>query len=147
MSNKYDIIIIGSGLGGLTCGYILSKNGYKVAILEQGNQLGGCLQTFKRKGIKFETGMHCIGSIEEGQLLHRFFKYLSLLPDVKMKSLDRLAYDLISIGDQCFPFANGTEYFTEQMASYFPNERQNLHRYWQVIGEVLFLTSVVGTLP
>ena len=36
-----DVIIIGSGLGGLTCGYILQKNGYHVTILEQGAQLGG----------------------------------------------------------------------------------------------------------
>ena len=39
--SKYDIIIIGSGLGGLQCGYILSKRGYKVLILERQAQPGG----------------------------------------------------------------------------------------------------------
>ncbi|HPT12003.1 MAG TPA: NAD(P)-binding protein, partial [Bacteroidales bacterium] len=70
---QFDVIIIGSGLGGLVCGYILSKNGYKVGIFEKNNQIGGCLQTFKRKGVSFDTGMHYIGSMEEGQILHRFF--------------------------------------------------------------------------
>ena len=51
-------VIIGSGLGGLACGCILSKNGYEVTVLEQGFQIGGCLQTFRRGDAVFETGMH-----------------------------------------------------------------------------------------
>jgi len=131
------IIIIGSGLGGLTCGYILSKNGYRVTVLEKNRQLGGCLQTFLRRGVKFETGMHYIGSIEEGQLLHHFFKYLLLLPDVKLSSLDKQAYDIISIGNERFPFANGTENFTEQLTQYFPQEYKNLQKYWKIINEAI----------
>jgi len=130
------IIIIGSGLGGLTCGYILSKNGFKVTILEKGAQLGGCLQTFVRHGAKFETGMHYIGSVEEGQLLHKFFNYLSLFPDVQLRSLDTRAYDIISIGGDRFPFANGSENFTEQLSKYFPDEANNLQNYWLAIGDV-----------
>ena len=129
------IIIIGSGLGGLVCGYILSKNGFRVTVLEKNTQLGGCLQTFVRRGMKFETGMHYIGSIEEEQLLHRFFKYLSLLPDVKLRPLDKQAYDIISIGSKRFPFANGTENFTEQLSQYFPEERKSLQNYWESIHE------------
>ena len=129
------IIVIGSGLGGLTCAYILSKNGFRVTVLEKNTQIGGCLQTFVRRGMKFETGMHYIGSMEEGQLLHHFFKYLSLLPDVCLRSLDTQAYDLISIGGERFPFANGTENFIEQMSQYFPKEHKSLQSYWQAIHE------------
>jgi len=129
------VIIIGSGLGGLACGYILAKNGFRVTVLEKNAQIGGCMQTFVRRGVKFETGMHYIGSIEEGQLLHSFFNYLSLFPDVKLRSLDKQAYDIISIGGERFPFANGTENFTEQLAQYFPNERKSLQNYWQAIHE------------
>ena len=35
------VIVIGSGLGGLSCGYILQKNGFEVSVLEQGLQAGG----------------------------------------------------------------------------------------------------------
>ena len=79
---KFEVVIIGSGLGGLLCGYILSKNGYKVAILEKNPQIGGCLQTFKRKGVKFDTGMHYVGSLEEGQMLNKFWKYLNLFDHI-----------------------------------------------------------------
>ena len=56
------VIIIGSGLGGLSTGVLLAKNGYEVIVLEQGSQYGGCLQCFTRRGAKFETGMNFIGS-------------------------------------------------------------------------------------
>ena len=60
---KYDVIIIGSGLGGLECGYILARQGKRVLILEQGNQPGGCLQSYKRKGMSFDTGFHYVGGL------------------------------------------------------------------------------------
>jgi all-trans-retinol 13,14-reductase len=115
---------------------MLSKNGYRVSVLEKNAQLGGCLQTFARGGVKFETGMHYIGSMEEGQNLHTFFKYLSLLPDVKLHSLDKMAYDIISIAGKRFAFANGRENFVELLAQHFPAERQSLQSYCSTIENV-----------
>jgi all-trans-retinol 13,14-reductase len=136
MQQKNHIIIIGSGLGGLTTAYILAKNGYRVTVLEKNAQFGGCLQTFVRHGVKFETGMHYIGSMDKGQVLYNFFKYLALLPDVKLHALDKNAYDIISIDGQRFPFANGTKNFVEQLSQFFPDEKQNLKRYWNTIHDV-----------
>ena len=45
---KFDVVIVGSGLGGLACGTILAKEGYKVCILEKNKQIGGMLQIFVR---------------------------------------------------------------------------------------------------
>ena len=56
--SKYDIIIIGSGLGGLECGAILSKEGYNVCVLEKNELFGGCFQTYRRKGHLLDTGSH-----------------------------------------------------------------------------------------
>ncbi len=138
MQQKYDIVIIGSGLGGLTCGYILSKNGYKVAVLEQNSQLGGCLQTFTRKGVKFETGMHYIGSMQEGQALNRYFKYLSLFPNVKVSQLDPAGFDVISLNGEQYAYASGYENFIETLAKKFPSEHQNIKRYVDGIVDVAY---------
>ena len=48
-NNKYDIVIIGSGLGGLTSGAYLAKKGKKVLVLESHNIVGGCATVYKRK--------------------------------------------------------------------------------------------------
>jgi len=136
MQNKYDIVIIGSGLGGLTCGYILAKNGYKVAIFEQGAQLGGCLQTFMRRGVKFETGLHYVGSMDKGQMLDLLFHYLALYPDIKVHPLDPQGYDVVWFRGEQYSYATGYENFVETLAQKFPAERENLKRYAAIIKEV-----------
>ena len=92
---RQQVVIIGSGLGGLSCGVILAKNGYKVTVLEQGIQTGGCLQCFQRRGAKFETGMHFIGSADEGQPLDRLMKYLEIRKDITLSPLDK--FDIMTI--------------------------------------------------
>ncbi len=133
MSRK--VVIIGSGLGGLTCGYILQKNGYDVVILEQGTQIGGCLQCFMRHGAKFETGMHFIGSAAPGQTMDRMMNYFGL-SSLKLSELDRNAYNTIHLAGEDFKFANGKENFVEQMASYFPNQKDALSRYVDIIERI-----------
>ena len=86
--SKQRVIIIGSGMGGLSCGVILAKNGYDVTILEQGAHIGGCLQCFTRHGARFETGMHFIGSASEGQSLDRLLQYLDVKKDIQLSPLD-----------------------------------------------------------
>lgn len=78
-------LIIGGGLGGLFCGYLLNRSRWDVTILEQGNQLGGALQTFSRDGIRFDTGFHSVGGLAPGEPLWEIFHPLGLmyLPWVK----------------------------------------------------------------
>lgn len=130
------VIIIGSGLGGLSCGYILAKKGFRVTILEQNMQIGGCLQTFTRDGVRFETGMHYIGSMEEGQIQNRFFRYFDLLDKVSLSQLDTNGYDVISLAGKRFPLANGDENFIETLARFFPQEREGLKRYCKEISKI-----------
>lgn len=133
---KYDVIIIGSGLGGLICGYILSKNGLKVLVLEKNPQIGGCLQTFKRAGTKFDTGMHYIGSMDEGQILYRFFKYLNLIDDVKISRLDTSGYDVISLEGKKYRFASGYEAFIDSLSESFPQNTVDIKEYVRRIREI-----------
>lgn len=127
------VVIIGSGLGGLTCGYILQKNSYEVTVLEKENQIGGCLQCFSRHGVKFETGMHFIGSALPGQTMYGFMEYFGLLDTVKLSALDTDAYNTVSLDGRQYRFPNGREAFIERMASYFPHEKDGLVRYIEII--------------
>lgn len=130
------VVIIGSGLGGLSCGVILAKNGYQVTVVEQAAQVGGCLQCFTRHGVKFETGMHFVGSASEGQTLDRLMRYLEVKDDVSLSKLDDTGYEVILLNGQLFCFANGREAFIEQMVSYFPTQRDQLESYFDLIEQV-----------
>ena len=136
------VVIIGSGLGGLSCGVILARQGYGVTVLEQGAQVGGCLQCFSRRGGKFETGMHFIGSASEGQTLDRLLKFLEVRSDITLSRLDPTGYDVVSLCGQHFRFANGREAFIEQMSQYFPSQRDALVRYFNLVDKVASASSL-----
>ncbi len=129
MTKKYDTIIIGSGLGGLQSGVILSRKGYKVLILEQNHQIGGSLQTFKRKGCTFSTGMHYIGSLDEGQPMHKIFKYFNLFDGIEYKRLNETGFDIFNIGGTEYHFPFGFDNFKKQMYDYFPDEKIAIDKY------------------
>ncbi len=52
----YDIIIIGSGLGGLAAGTLLSRKGFKTLMVEKENRIGGRFSTIEIEGFKIPTG-------------------------------------------------------------------------------------------
>ncbi|MBQ0072606.1 MAG: NAD(P)/FAD-dependent oxidoreductase [Prevotella sp.] len=127
-STSYDVIIIGSGLGGLECGTILSRHGLKVLVLERQIQPGGCMQSYKRKDCVFDTGLHYVGGLGKGQTLYPVFKYLGLL-DLPWTHLDEDAFDTITIAGETFSFAEGYERFAEKMSERFPAEKEALFEY------------------
>jgi all-trans-retinol 13,14-reductase len=116
---KNSVVIVGSGLGGLLCGYILSKEGYEVTILEKNHQLGGCLQTFVRNNCVFDTGMHYIGSMQDGQALNYLFRYFGLTQKLKLKRMDLDAFDVIDIAGKKYNYAQGFDRFADTITSYF----------------------------
>lgn len=126
-------VVIGSGLGGLSCGCILAKNGYDVTVLEQGAQIGGCLQCFRRGDVVFDTGMHYIGSADSGQTLHTILHYLGVDTDLKLSRLDPAGYDVISFQGEHYRFANGREQYIEALAAHFPAHRDELVKYYDLI--------------
>lgn len=135
---QFDVIIIGSGLSGLQCGYILSKEGYHVCVLEQHNQIGGCLQNFSRNNCVFDTGIHYVGGLQEGQSLNRYFKYFGLMDKLNLKKLNEEAFDVINFdGDPVsYPYAMGHENFVEHLAQIFPEERSGLEKYVKRIQDI-----------
>ena len=129
-------VIIGSGLGGLSCGCILAKNGYEVTVLEQGVQIGGCLQCFRRGGALFETGMHYIGGADEGQVLHTFLHYLGVDKKIRLARLNPQGYDVIAFGGKHYRLANGKTAFVDALAEHFPESREELNRYYDLVKQV-----------
>ncbi len=134
-----SIIIIGSGLGGLECGVIMARHGFRVTVLEQERQIGGSLQTFIRKGSdgrahSFDTGFHYVGGLDPGQPLYTLFRYFGLL-DLPWKCLDKDCFDEISFADaECrevtsYPVASGHLRFAERLAEYFPEHESELREY------------------
>ena len=80
---KYDIIIIGSGLGGLIAGAKLTKEGKKVLLVEQHSKPGGCATTFKRGDFVFEVGLHEMDAPSPSEMKSRIFTDLDVFKNVE----------------------------------------------------------------
>ncbi len=138
MKKTYDILVIGSGIGGLVSALILAKEGLKVCVLEKNNQYGGNLQTFSRDKLIFDTGVHYLGGLSNGQNLHQFFSYLEIMDDLELQKMDENGFDRISFDDDeiAYPHAQGYDNFVEQLSNYFPEERENLENYCEEIQHI-----------
>ncbi|SFQ01835.1 phytoene desaturase family protein [Parafilimonas terrae] len=133
--NEFDIIIIGSGMGGLVCGDLLSREGYKVCVLEKNRQIGGCLQTYARDKVIFDSGVHYIGGLEKGQNLYQLFQYLGIMDKLKLERMDDDAFDkiIISNDNNEYALAQGYDNFTEKLSAYFLREKEAIKKYCDAI--------------
>ncbi len=124
-------IIIGGGIGGLFSGAFLSRNGYKVTVLEKNATVGGGLQCFRKKGKIFETGMHVMGGWEHGGNLSKICSYLGILDKLNIHHLDSDCMDEIHyvVSDEVFRIPSGREQFIKRLSGYFPEEADGIRKY------------------
>ena len=135
-NNKYDVIIIGSGISGLTSGILLAKEGRKVLILEKHFKAGGWTHTFKRDNYEWDVGIHYIGEVHNPRSPVR--KLFDLVSDGKLewhKMEDN--YDRIIFPDKQYNFVAPREKFIQDMAGYFPGTEDKMRRYIQVVDEAV----------
>ena len=136
--DQYDVVIIGSGLGGLACGTLLAKEGYKVCVLERNKQVGGNLQTFARDRVIFDSGVHYVGSLEKGQTLYQLFRYLGIMDKLKLHKMDEDIVDGIMFRDdpKVYRYAQGYDRFIKNLVADFPEEEEAIRRYCDEIKTV-----------
>jgi len=134
LEENYDTIIIGSGMGSLTCGAILAKEGQKVLVLEQHYTAGGFTHVFKRKGYEWDVGIHYIGEVGRPKsAVKKLFDYIT---NAELKWADMGdVYDRIIIGDKSYDFVKGTTNFKAKLISYFPEEENAITEYIKLVFE------------
>lgn len=126
-----SVVIIGGGLGGLFTGAILSKEGLKVTVLEKNAIIGGGLQSFRRFGELFDTGMHVIGGMQRDGNIRRICEYLGIWDKVQLKDTDPDHMDSIYFSEdgKTYSIARGRTRYVEVLSQAFPHQREQLKAY------------------
>jgi phytoene dehydrogenase-like protein len=128
------VLIIGSGVGGLSTAIILAGLGADVTVLEKNHQPGGLLRSYTRDGIECAVGVHYLGSLAEGQVLRKFFDYLGItdsIPVTRMGQggiIDRYLFNSSKRNRSTFDLPEGIDAYEENLKLAFPEERQTISR-------------------
>lgn len=135
---NFDIVVVGSGIGGLVSALILAKMGQKVCVVERNNQYGGALQTFSRDKCLLDTGVHYLGGLKKGEILHKYFSFLGIMDNLNLIEMDNDGFDKITFDNdsQMYPFAQNETRFIEKLSEIFPSERENLTEFIKKIKEI-----------
>ncbi len=125
---KYDAIIIGGGLSGLTAASLLAKRGLHVAVIEKSYNPGGSCGIFRRREVTFDQGSAMLyGFGENGFNAHRFvFNCLE-------EPIDMIRHDLlycVNFKGRRIRFFADIEKFADELSEVFPGEKENIHRFY-----------------
>lgn len=126
-----SIILMGSGIGSLYTGVVLSKKGYKVSILEAHNKLGGYASTFRRKVneelINFDSSLHGIGNLNQDRDLYKKLVDQNIINNEMLSKKNEVA-TLIFRGEE-IKIPQGIENVEKQMKELFPNQIDGIDKF------------------
>src|SRR5882672_4366044 len=102
-AEHYDVIVVGSGIGGLTNAALLSKLGQKVCVLEQHYTAGGFTHSYERNGYEWDVGVHYIGEV--GKPTSQLRRIFDVITDSKLQwgPMDA-CYDRIIVDGRRYDF-------------------------------------------
>jgi all-trans-retinol 13,14-reductase len=129
IEEKWDALVIGSGIGGLTAAMLLAAHGGKrVLVLERHYEAGGFTHTFRRPGFEWDVGLHYIGQVQDPRAsVRRAFDHVTG-GEVKWRAMPEV-YDRFVIAGRQFDFTAGLERLRADLKEWFPSEAQAIDAY------------------
>jgi phytoene desaturase len=147
---NYDVIIVGSGIGGLTTAALLSKAGKSVLVLEAHDRPGGYAHGFRRKKYHFDAGVHLISGCGSdgyrgGQVIYKVLKALGINDDVEFINIDPFSYVYYPRLNSALPQSMAA--FVTRFAQQFPEEQQGLASLLQLCLQVTEEIAIASETP
>ncbi len=137
---NWDAIVIGSGLGGLSCAAYLCAGGKRTLVLEAHYVAGGNSQVFRRsirgREYEFDVGLHYIGECGPDGLISGILRGVGLAERVVFRPMDRDGHSTLVFPDFRFKVPSGWDRYRDRILEKFPEERESLGRVIDILQEV-----------
>jgi phytoene dehydrogenase-like protein len=147
----YDVIVVGSGAGGMAAALKVARADRSVLMLEAAPAFGGCMNPMEKAGYSFHIGVHYVGQLGERDRFWRALDEIGLAERAEFIELNPDAIDRYVFPDFELRLCKGKERFKEQLIQLFPKEERGIHKYFKIYDQVMraaesFLDVEVGPL-
>lgn len=132
---KYDTLVIGSGISGLTSALIAAKEGWKVALFERDRELAPLLRPYWRKGCCFSPGLHTNGWMDRRETFACLFHYLGVADGVE-QVVHEGGFGNVVIGSKRYHIPRGFAAIETALQAYFPEDQIAIHHYIQTVKQI-----------
>ena len=130
--SEFDVIVVGSGMGGMTTAAALSRIGKKVLLLEQAQTIGGLTHAFSRNGFSWDVGLHYCGTFGPDQQAGRMLKWLSD-GTIEFHSVGTV-YDILHFPEGFeIPVARPAAAYKAELKEQFPDSASEIDAYFEAL--------------
>jgi all-trans-retinol 13,14-reductase len=142
---KYDDIVIGAGVSGLTAAILLAQNGRKVAIIEKSGKIAPTIRGFVRNNIYFDTGFHYATLLGREEAFTMLCERLGIMSQIEVREYGKATGDYVySINPEFkFQFKSKLHNLAPQLTEIFPEDKEATLQFLQNIKN--FLDSLNNT--
>ena len=131
-TSEFDVIVIGSGMGGMTTATALSRFEHKVLLLEQAQTIGGLTHSFSRNGFTWDVGLHYCGTFGPNQTGGQILDWLSD-GTIEFRSVGTV-YDTMHFPDGLdISVARPAEAYKMELKDHFPNNAAEIESYFEAL--------------
>lgn len=141
-TTSHDTVVVGAGLGGLTAGSKLAREGRDVLVLEQHAVPGGCATSFDRRDFEFEVSLHEIEGFDEHDIKRDILDELGVLDAVTFEPIPE--FFNYSHGAEEMLLPHGVDDVVEHLVERFPHEESGIRRFMDVLTTI---RASLGSLP
>jgi phytoene dehydrogenase-like protein len=140
---RYDEIVVGSGISGMTLALLLGSSGRSVLLLEKSSRIGGSMSRFYRSDVPFDTGFHFTGGIHRGGMLHDMLTALGIRDLIQPIYVTHPRDNRFIIEEEGtdFELPPGYQATIARMKDYFPAEASAIDRYFEMVKDVCLRTA------
>jgi len=131
-TNDFDVIVIGSGMGGMTTATALSRLDCKVLLLEQAQTIGGLTHSFSRNGFSWDVGLHYCGLFGQDQPAGKILDWLSG-GTIEFRSVGTV-YDTLHFPDEFnISVARPAAAYKMELKDRFPDKAAEIDAYFEAL--------------
>jgi C-3',4' desaturase CrtD len=149
-AEKFDVIVAGAGMGGLTVASLLANDGRRVLVLEAAHVPGGCSSSYYRKGYTFESGATTLIGFDENQPLKRLEDTLGI--EIRKEPIEPSMQ--VHLGDKSITRWRDREKWLNEAIWHFGEPAEQRHFWskafeisdvvWKVSGKNHFFPPIEG---